>query len=314
GATFRFVPTVPWCARQKFVPKSQESAVQVTEKQNRSLLTDAQRAFFREHGYLVVENVVSAEDCARAAEAVWEFAGLDADDPTSWRKHHAAPGGFVNLVHHQALWNNRQNPKVHAVFSELLGTDKLWVSFDRCALKLPERAELAAREDGAFLHFDVDVRTPPSSLQLQGVLYLVDTTEDMGGFQCVPRSHEWTAFFASNFDYFFRGGGTVRDLPKKRVAARAGDLIVFNSLLLHGNGVNTSAKPRLAQYVTMFPAEPDNAAARKSRIEAWQTNGIPDDFYVPGKLFPPTEPHEAPGGPVARLTSLGQRLLGLEPW
>jgi len=288
--------------------------MQVTTKEGSSLLTDAERDFFREHGYLVVRDVVSAEDCTRAAEAVWAFADLDADDPSSWREHHAAHGGFVNLVHHQALWNNRQNPKVHAVFSELLGTEELWVSFDRCALKLPASAELASREDGAFLHFDVDVRTPPSSLQLQGVLYLVDTTEEMGGFQCVSRSHEWTAFFASNFDHFFRGDGTVRDLPRTKVAARAGDLIVFNSLLLHGNSVNTSSKPRLAQYVTMFPAEPKNAAARKSRIEAWQTNCIPDDFYVPGKLFPEAEPHEPPGGRVARLSPLGQKLLGIEPW
>lgn len=279
-----------------------------------SWIRESDRDFFREHGYVVVKDVVSADDCARAADAIWAFAGLAPNDPGSWTKHHARGGGFVNVVHHQALWNNRQNPRVHAVFTDLLGTEKLWVSLDRCALKLPQSARLAARDDEAFLHFDVDVRTPPPTLQLQGVLYLVDTTEDMGGFQCVARSHEWTEFFADNFAHFFRGPGTVKGLPVTKVAARAGDLVVFNSLLLHGNSVNTSSRPRLAQYVTMFPSEPHDEGARQSRIASWRTNGIPDDFYIPGKLFPPTESHEPPGGPPAHLTPLGQRLLGLESW
>lgn len=277
-------------------------------------LTAADKQFFVEHGYVVVGGVVSKEECAAAADAVWSFAGLDAADPSSWSKHRAGMGGFVNAVHHQALWNNRQNPNVYAAFTELLGTEKLWVSLDRAALKLPQDARLAGREDGAFLHFDIDVRTPPEALQLQGVLYLVDTEEDMGGFQCVARSHTWTKFFAANFEHFFRGGGSVRDLPVTRVGAKAGDLVVFDARLLHGNALNVSQRPRLAQYVTMFPAEPANESARRARVESWRNTDIPDDFYLPGKLFPESEPHEPRGGTPARLTPLGQKLLGLETW
>ena len=39
------------------------------------------------------------------------------------------------------------------------------------------------------------------------------------------------------------------------VPGRAGDLIIWHSALPHSNSANTSNRPRLAQYITMWPVE-----------------------------------------------------------
>lgn len=53
------------------------------------------------------------------------------------------------------------------------------------------------------------------------------------------------------------------------VPGKAGDLVIWNSLLPHGNAANTSARPRLAQYITMMPAGADGAGCRE-RVAAWE--------------------------------------------
>jgi ectoine hydroxylase-related dioxygenase (phytanoyl-CoA dioxygenase family) len=39
------------------------------------------------------------------------------------------------------------------------------------------------------------------------------------------------------------------------VEGKAGDLVIWNSFLPHGTGPNTSDQPRLAQFITMVPAD-----------------------------------------------------------
>ena len=41
---------------------------------------------------------------------------------------------MVEIYQHQALWDNRQYPRVHQAFSEIWETEKLWVSFDRASV------------------------------------------------------------------------------------------------------------------------------------------------------------------------------------
>ena len=86
-------------------------------------------------------------------------------------------------------------------------------------------------------------------------------------------------------------------------------------MLAHGNGHNTSGRPRLAQYITMFPAPavPLSEKAeqqRQDRIHRWR-NRLPP----PGDPFPgdPRQKEELHGS-TAELTPLGRKLLGLDLW
>jgi ectoine hydroxylase-related dioxygenase (phytanoyl-CoA dioxygenase family) len=134
----------------------------------------------------------------------------------------------------------------------------------------------------------------------------------MGGFQCIPETYQQLNEFlktqsrekieSRNPDY------TGYSITRPRLAA--GDLLIWTSLLLHGNGHNTSNKPRLCQYISMNPAAELTDEARWARIKSWRNNTHPPARSFPGDPRGIEEQRMAP----AQLTELGSRLLGLDPW
>ena len=90
---------------------------------------------------------------------------------------------------------------------------------------------------------------------------------------------------------------------------RAGDMVIWGTLLPHGNGHNVSDRVRLAQYIMMNPAEENNEELRQARIECWRANRPPAATAFPG------DPRGIEyGKPPADLTPLGRKLLGLDRW
>jgi hypothetical protein len=273
-----------------------------------SMVSAADHAFWEENGYVVVPTGVPQENLDAVVDTVWEFLAMDRHDPETW---YAQPEwhrstGMVQLYQHQALWNNRQDPRIHQAFSEIFGDEKLWVSLDRANMNPPARADWDYQ---GFIHWDFDPNTWPIGLRVQGVLCLTDTEEAQGGFQCVPGSHRQVPEIVAR-----QKPGTelrrpdISGLTVKSIAGKAGDLIIWHTGLLHGNGRNRTDRPRLAQYISMFPAREDDEAARQSRIAAWQNR-------TPHGNFPP-DPRkwEETRCATATLTDLGKKLLGLERW
>jgi hypothetical protein len=275
------------------------------------ILSDADHAFFRENGYVVVRNAVPRENLQAVIDLIWSFLGMDPNDPEDWYREPHRTGGMVEVYQAQALWDNRQHPRIHQIFSEILGTERLWVSLDRACMKPPYHRAHPEYDHRGFIHWDADTTQLPVEFGVQGVLCLTDTAANQGGFQCVPEL----------FRCFDRW---VRTQPKDRhprvpdlsgfrikpVAAKAGDLIVWHRLLAHGNGHNVSRRPRLAQYITMYPAQEADEEQRQQRIDLWRNRRHPDG---PGFVGDPrrVEEHHYP---TAELTPLGRKLLGLDPW
>jgi ectoine hydroxylase-related dioxygenase (phytanoyl-CoA dioxygenase family) len=90
-----------------------------------------------------------------------------------------------------------------------------------------------------------------------------------------------------------------------------GDLMIFNSLLAHGVRPNHSDnRVRMAQYISMHPAEPDNPAELQERIRLWRELDHPKRDAFPGD---PRE-WEKHNASTAKLTPLGEKLLGISAW
>ena len=100
----------------------------------------------------------------------------------------------------------------------------------------------------------------------------------------------------------------MADLEVKSIAGKAGDLLIWHRLLAHGNGHNTSDKPRLAQYITMSPAPKDNEEGRQARIKSWQERRPMSNW--PGDA----RDWEHEKQETAVLTELGRKLLGVDLW
>ena len=274
--------------------------------------------FWRENGYVVIKNAVPRAQAHASAAFLWEFEEKDPKDPSTWytsaraemKMKELAGTGMVEVYNHQHLWNNRQVQKVYDAFVDIWGTEQLWVTIDRANLNFPIQPGF---EYKGFIHWDYDPETKPQNVQ--GVLALADQTdENMGGFQCIPwlyRNYDtWKLSQPEDRDHFKPDITGLEDKLVK-VGLEAGDLLIFNSSQPHGIRPNHSKdKVRIAQYISMMPAQEDNAALKEWRIKSWRERVAPEGYAFPG------DPRnwEQTKYQTAELTALGEKLLGLKKW
>ncbi|MCY9111944.1 phytanoyl-CoA dioxygenase family protein [Bacillus atrophaeus] len=293
-----------------------ESLNQRLQQEPLRVLSEEDWAFWKENGYVVIPDAVPKDYIERTANVIWEFEEKDPENPSGWyaparreiQMKELKNTGMVELYHHQYLWDNRTYEKVYNAFVDIWGTDRLWATIDRCNLNLPIKP---GYEYEGFIHWDVDTSVEPVPVNVQGVLSLVDTDIEMGGFQCIPELYrnfeEWVQTQPSDRNPY--RPDTAGFTPTK-VVTKAGDLLIFNSMLAHGIRANHSTKPRLAQYISMFPAQEYNKALRESRISQWSERIPPDGEAFPG------DPRNWEQTKYSRavLTELGEKLLGLKKW
>jgi ectoine hydroxylase-related dioxygenase (phytanoyl-CoA dioxygenase family) len=277
-------------------------------------LSEADWNFWIHNGYVIVKNAVPTEQAKKLADYLWQYEGKNQHDTNSWYKRPNAEmqmkelnnTGMVEIYNHQYLWDNRQMPKVHQAFADIWGTEKLWVTIDRANLNFPLRPGF---EYKAFIHWDYDPETKPQNVQ--GVLALADQTDEtMGGFQCVPelfRTYDtWKVSQPDDRDHY---KPDTAGFEIVKVKLEAGDLLIFNSLLPHGIRANTSNKVRIAQYIAMMPAQEDNEELRQWRINIWKSREPMEGYAFPGDPLQREKKNS-----VAKLSPLGEKLLGVTKW
>jgi hypothetical protein len=216
--------------------------------------------------------------------------------------------GMVECYNHPYLWANRQVQRIYDAFVDIWGTEKLWVTIDRANLNFPIRPGF---EYKAFIHWDYDPETRP--VNVQGVLALADQTdENMGGFQCIPELYrnydQWKLTQPTDRNRFIPD---VSAFTTTKVKLEAGDLLIFNSTQPHGIRANLSEnKVRIAQYISMMPAEEDNEPLWQWRINSWKNRVAPEGYAFPGD----PRKWEQIKYETAELNDLGKKILGLETW
>lgn len=207
------------------------------------------------------------------------------------------------------MWDNRQTQRVYDAFVDIWDREDLWVTIDRANLNPPNKG---ARSNNGFIHWDVDTSLMPLPIGVQGVLALAKQDGDVVGFQCVPELfrtlEEWIKTQPAGRNPL---APDTTGFEIVNVSMNPGDLLIFNSLQAHGIRPNRSEnRVRMAQYISMHPAEANNEQEREIRIKSWQEREAPRRAAFPGD---PRE-WEKKNADVAKLSPLGEKLLGLKPW
>ena len=270
------------------------------------ILTEAHHEHFDECGYMIIEDAIPTDLCGAVVDAIFAFLEMDPGKPDDWSRPPHKPGaGMVEMYQHQAMWNVYQHPAIHQIYSEVYGTERIWVHPDRVNMKPPRHDDYPEWDHKGMYHWDADTSKLPVTFGTQGVLYLTDTADDQGSFVCWPGAHK------SLID---EKEPWVPEIDPERfvqVPAKAGSLLIWHRALPHGNGRNTSDKPRLAQYMNFYPVpEPMDEARREERITLWR------ERRALGRAAWPGDPRgwEAKNYGPAELTDIGRKLLGLDLW
>lgn len=283
-----------------------------------TILSESDWEFWTYNGYVVIKNAISREQAAKTADFIWSFEDKNPGDPDTWytppraemQMKELVGSGMVEVYNHQFLWDNRQMPRIYQAFADIWGTAQLWVTIDRANLNFPLRPGDSFK---GFIHWDYDPDTKPQNVQ--GVLALADQTdENMGGFQCIPelfRTYDtWKLSQPADRNRFQPDISGFEDQIVK-VRLEAGDLLIFHSAQPHGIRPNRSVdKVRIAQYISMMPAEEDNETLRQWRIRSWQERLAPEGYAFPGD---PRRWEQTRYDPAV-LSALGKKLLGLDKW
>jgi hypothetical protein len=215
------------------------------------VLSAADLEFWDRNGYVILHDAVPPENCEAAVAAICEFLGVRLDHPETW---YGGPQGhsiWIPLLHHAALWANRDSPRIHRAFAQIWGREDLWSSVDQAGFNPPERS--GWKFPGPHLHWDVSL-AQPIPFGVQGILYLKDTAADQGAFTCVPGFHRriqsWLESLPQGAD------PRKEDLSSLAVpiAGRAGDLVIWRHELPHGSSPNRASRPRVVQYIRRYPS------------------------------------------------------------
>jgi len=218
------------------------------------VLSEKDLQFWNEHGYIILKNAVSKQDCINTIKVICNTINVDEEDASTWyREHPAKQGIMVQLFQHPQLQKNRENAIIRKAYEQLWQRKDIWINTDRVGFNPPETESW--KFPGPNIHWDVSLKTP-IPFGLQGILYLCDTEATQGAFTLVPGFHNKIEHWLKSLppttnprtiDFYALGTTPV--------IANAGDFIIWHHALPHGSSRNTSTKPRFVQYMNYAPLD-----------------------------------------------------------
>ena len=230
-----------------------------------------QQTFYREHGYLILEDIIDQDmllkytkEIARLHQLAAEYEKIDHPDLSQFQREpftNDAKNKTLPVLRKIEQTNNfsklfkelASNPILITTVSNLIGNDLLLY---RSTLMLKPAYHGSAHT----LHQDVSYwdMEPPNFITVS--IFLNNATSENGCFQIIPGSHKWPIRNADQWGTIAQGQNGSSginsgiDLSEKiEVPLTAGSALVFNSRLVHGSGPNHSSKPRNTALYAYFP-------------------------------------------------------------
>ena len=253
-------------------------------------LTEQQVTQFKLNGFLVVEDVLSAEEVeALAAHGDRIATGtLEHIPETSIQLEKVFRGGskpvtnqvlavrklFNLAVYDDVIWRHVTNPKVVDIIADLLGTDDIKMYGDQLFMKSPETGTAQPwHQDSASWRdiFPMDLVTAWASID--------HATAENGCLNFIPGTHRWGMVRGNRLKQFVDDFGGD-SWPAVGVPLRPGSISFHHSLTLHMSNANTSSKRRRGY------------AAHYMRATSWRDESVTDAPKMPpfkqvrGQSFP----------------------------
>lgn len=263
-------------------------------------------------GFAIVPKVITEEQCDKLYDGFWSYMTelnpkLDPKDPETWTAENL-PLTTKGLIQHYNVGFQRFNIDAHMlvkpVFEELYGTKKLWTSFDGVSFTKKDKTMFKDLKDWqekcwkSSVHVD---QTTPGFMSVQGGLAITNQEEDEHVFLCIPKSHLFHEKILELYDgkSFIPHFQVMKEkqlnfvkeqgLQMKRIPLKRGDMVLWDSRLIHYSAPYCSTAPKDAHRVHIFACMcpvPDNSklveGEMKKRKNAYETKRV--SKHSPGKI------------------------------
>ena len=219
------------------------------------VLTQVQRAFYFENGYLLVENLIDAETLARLNSVTAEFVELSRSKTESDEVHDLAPGHTAERplvrrlktpdAQHSLYWDFARGV-IADVAADLVGPD---VVFHHSKLNF-KWADPDAAANAVRWHQDIQFYPHTNYSPLTIGTYLTDTRAEDGPLTVLPGSHNGPLY--DQYDSAGTWTGSLSDadaacldVSKARVLeGPAGSITIHNCRTVHASEPSRAPKAR----------------------------------------------------------------------
>jgi Protein involved in biosynthesis of mitomycin antibiotics/polyketide fumonisin len=243
------------------------------------MLTDEQKAFWAENGYLHIPGLLTQDEAAYYRREIHELmarlSALRNIDATWGSAKDIAGGVATQLLHcHDVQFQSAAfarlivDDRLTGVAADLIGPN-VQLHHTKAFVKPPEKGSpFPLHQDAPFFPHD-------NHSMIAVILHFDDAPLEKGCVRVVPGTHK-----NGIMPHKPEGGWHLdpAEYPVESalpVPAKAGDALFFSYLTVHGSGVNTSNEARTTLLVQMRdPTDPPTIRTHESRGQGMMLRGI----------------------------------------
>lgn len=243
------------------------------------MLNQDQVNFYRENGYLLVEGMFSKEEAARfrqEAHALIERLQRVGDVEATWKSAKGVTMTQTSLLHchnvqfHSALFTRLMvDERLTSAAGLIIDSPNVQLHHNKLFIKPPEKGSPFP------MHQDVPFFPHDKHSMIAAVVHFDDAPLEKGCIRVVPGSYK-----QGPIPHEAEGGWHLpfEQYPLESAVAcpaKAGDVLFFSYLTIHGSGVNTSNEARTTLLIQMRdPEDPPSAQVHLSRGQGMMLRGI----------------------------------------
>ncbi|XP_060805262.1 phytanoyl-CoA dioxygenase, peroxisomal-like isoform X2 [Amyelois transitella] len=239
-------------------------------------LTQKQKQFYKENGYILLKNVLSGEELDQISleydelflrksqekmESSW--VGSDADDRKSDSAH----------TYHSALFGQfLYNKNLLDALEDVMGTRNIVLHHTKAHFKPPEKGAAYP------MHQDYHYFPHKNDSMVAAFLHLDAANPGNGGLFVYPGSHKLGPledFGAKEGEYHYVDQSKFPLEKATPVVAERGDIVIFSYLLVHGSSPNRSSNRRRMLLAQLADAQDVPVGEQPTRPgQGWVLRGI----------------------------------------
>ncbi|PQV65290.1 Ectoine hydroxylase-related dioxygenase, phytanoyl-CoA dioxygenase (PhyH) family [Abditibacterium utsteinense] len=243
------------------------------------MLNPQQIEFFQENGFLLVEGLLSPEEAAHYRLAAHDLAAriyADGQKDATWASAKSVSGQQTSLQHcHDVQFYSADfarllmNQKFAEAAQGVMQTPNVQLHHTKMFIKPGEKGSpFPMHQDAPYFPHD-------NHSMIAAVFYFDDARSEKGPIRVVPGSHKLGVL-----PHIQEGGWHLdfEEYPLEsapEIPAKAGDVVFFSYLTIHGSSLNTSDEARTTLLVQLRDPE-DNPTIKthESPGQGWMIAGI----------------------------------------
>jgi phytanoyl-CoA hydroxylase len=212
-------------------------------------LTQDQRDFYSTNGYIHVEAIFNAEECPLLRGEIHALAERLGSPDATWASVKNADTKITHCHDVQfesaAITRLLTDPRFTGLATSIIGPN-VQLHHTKMFIKPPENGSPFP------MHQDYHYFPHTGNSMTAAIIHFDDASIDKGCLRVVPGSHKLGPLKPVGEDRHLPGYAIDDATP---IPAKAGDVIFFNYLLIHGSGLNISHEARTTLVVQMRDPE-----------------------------------------------------------